>query len=187
MRTILFALAVLLLAGSAVADTCDDLWFTRNLIMDRQGYCFGTRLGQTIFDNGNCTGKSVRLNRRDKRLVQRIQAQESELGCRVNTGGTELHVPDMDFRWDIADLPVATDAESGCSGWQKAPTPLFMARDITSPIVARILPGDDVSYRHWTEGDWQYVVIHEGGWGSIKGAGWLIEPTDEASCRQWAG
>lgn len=186
MRPILF-LCALLLAAPAAAEPCDDLWFTRNLIMDRQGYCFGTRLGRTVFDNGNCTGKTVQLDGRNQNLVARIRAQEQNLDCKVNTGGTQLNVPDMDFRRDIADLPVAAEHESGCVGWQEPPTPLYRGRKIASPVVARIQPGDDVLYSHWDEGDWQYVIVHESGWGRVKGSGWLIDPTDEKSCRQWAG
>ena len=39
-------LCALLASPAAASDVCDDLWFTRNLIMDRAGYCFGSVLGR---------------------------------------------------------------------------------------------------------------------------------------------
>ena len=36
-------------------EICDDLWLTRNLIFDRAGYCFGSVLGKSVFDNEGCT------------------------------------------------------------------------------------------------------------------------------------
>ena len=155
--------------------------------MDRAGYCFGSTLGKAVFDNTGCAGKSVTLSTREQRLVQRLQDQEKLLECSVNTKGTKLYVPDLAFRWELRDLPVADEHESGCIGWQVAPTPLYAGRDISSPVVSTIRPGDDVLFSHWSEGDWNYVIIQEGGWGRVKGAGWLIDKTDESTCRQWAG
>ena len=44
-------LLVLLLIPAPVRalEICDDLWFTRNLLFSRAGYCFGSVLGQTVF------------------------------------------------------------------------------------------------------------------------------------------
>ena len=46
------AICAFVVAGPAAADErCHDLWFARNAIMDRAGYCFGSVLGQAVFDN----------------------------------------------------------------------------------------------------------------------------------------
>ncbi|EBA16598.1 hypothetical protein RSK20926_22774 [Roseobacter sp. SK209-2-6] len=59
-----FALSALPLSTTtAFADeSCNDLWFTRNAIINQAGFCFGSNLGQALFDNGDCIAKSVPLS-----------------------------------------------------------------------------------------------------------------------------
>lgn len=62
----------------AVADACDEMWFIRNLHFDRAGYCFGSTLGQNIFDNAGCTGKDVQLSSEAQKSIAFIKEME---GC----------------------------------------------------------------------------------------------------------
>lgn len=88
---------------------CDDLWFSRNQIMDRAGYCFSSRLGQSIFDNSDCTGTSVEVEvevePEDQLLLEAIREQEAYFECRVNTRRTRLEIEDVAFRLRLDDLP----------------------------------------------------------------------------------
>lgn len=74
MRLTLFAsLALPFLATTAQADgRCNDLWFTRNALINQAGYCFGSNLGQALFDNSDCQGKSVTLSPEAQRQVAQI-------------------------------------------------------------------------------------------------------------------
>ena len=112
LASILIALPLPALAD----DICHDLWFTRNLIMDRAGYCFGSILGKSTFDNGDCTGKSVALGTAATEMVARIQASEKELACKVDTGQPVLDLEDADFRRTLTDLPLRSPFESACIG-----------------------------------------------------------------------
>ena len=181
-------LCALLASPAAASDVCDDLWFTRNLIMDRAGYCFGSNLGQAVFDNGDCIGKSVTLNTRNQRLVNQIRAQEKLLECRVNTGQTRLDLDDVDTRRKLIDLPVRDEFESSCIGWQRDVEPLYAGHSENHPVVGRVEPGDNILWSHISEVEgWGYVTVTGPDWTAKKSAGWMQSPTDSTDCRQWAG
>jgi hypothetical protein len=72
------------LAAPASAQSCYDLWYERNEIFDRNGYCFSTDLGQETFDNSDCWTANPRLSRGEQRRVDQIKRQERRMGCRVN-------------------------------------------------------------------------------------------------------
>lgn len=188
-----FAMRILILLLSLVAtpalaaDPCDDLWFSRNLIMDRAGYCFGTALGKAIFDNADCTGKSVTLIREEQRQVDAILKQERAFGCKVDTSRRSMDLPDIAVRRRMVDQPVADEFESGCFGWLEVATPLFAARNTSGAIVGRIEPGDNLLYMHWPVDDWNYVTVWTDGMSTFKSGGWMRFRTTEESCRNWAG
>jgi len=185
MRAILILLAMA--ATPAVADDyCHDLWFTRNAIMDRAGYCFGSVLGQRAFDNGDCIGKTVTLSDADAAKVARIQAQEARGSCRVDTSQTTLYLSDLAIRRRLIDLPVRDDLESACIGWLGERLPLRAGHRQNAQVVGQIQPGDTISYSHLPEGGWTYVTTSTGDW-QIKSAGWLHFAAIEERCRQIAG
>ena len=62
--------------------TCDSLWFQRNLIFHRNGYCFGGKRGQEVFGNDGCHTKSPTLSADETTQMNQIKAAEKELGCR---------------------------------------------------------------------------------------------------------
>lgn len=174
-----------LIAQPAAADPCNDLWFTRNLIMDRAGYCFGSALGKSTFDNAGCKGKSVTLSRSDQKLVDQLRRAEKVLECKVKTSATRLTFGDKKWRWMMRDLPVATGFESGCFGWLDPATPLYVSRDRNAPVASTIQRGDNLLYAHEGTGGWEYVLILRND--AVVGAGWLGYKTNEKSCEGWAG
>ncbi len=95
-----FIIALFLPAAPATAEVwqygepeCNELWFARNLIMDRAGYCFGSPLGQALFDNRDCRGSDVSLSPAHKSQVRKIQSLEAQIRCKVNSGRVGLDVP----------------------------------------------------------------------------------------------
>ena len=62
------------------AGNCDQLWYARNSLYARAGYCFKTQRGIAAFGT-NCRPPYGELAGADKARVQQIQAQERSLGC----------------------------------------------------------------------------------------------------------
>jgi hypothetical protein len=180
-------LVCFLLAGPAAAQGwCDDLWFTRNLVMDRAGYCFGTPLGQAVFDNADCTGQRVALSPDESRLVNRILEVEERAACRVDTLRSAIDLEDAAIRRRLTDLPVRDQTESACIGWQGPDTPVLAGHDAAADVIARIEPGDVVLYQHIPEGGWSYVTIATQDF-QTKGGGWLDGSRTEPQCFEIAG
>ncbi|MFK7944076.1 MAG: DUF4453 domain-containing protein [Paracoccaceae bacterium] len=180
-------LVMVLGATPAMADICEDHWFTRNLIIDRAGYCFGSTLGKAVFDNSDCISKQVSLTPEAARQVAEIRAEEQRLQCKIDTSARTLDLEDMRIRRKLSDLPIRDEFESGCIGWQAGVTALYAGWDQTTTVVGRIQDGDDVLYSHAYREGWAYVTVRAPGWGALKSAGWLGRETSEKSCRQWAG
>lgn len=66
-------------------ENCQSLWYERNAIFARRGYCFSSAKGQAAFSNAGClTGASVNdlpLTQADRQQVKKLQAREKALGC----------------------------------------------------------------------------------------------------------
>ncbi len=99
-------------------ETCDDLWFTRNLIFDRAGHCFGSVLGKAVFDNEGCADGGITLTPEAANLVDRVRALEAELGCEVDTKQDFLAVPVLAQRKTLGDVRRAGQSGSACAGWK---------------------------------------------------------------------
>lgn len=69
---------------NAVADSCYDLWYERNLIYAEKGYCFKTDLARRTFSNFACRTDQPRFSPREQRRIDEIKAEERERGCNVN-------------------------------------------------------------------------------------------------------
>lgn len=173
-------------APIAFANGCHDLWFTRNLIMDRAGYCFGSVLGQAQFDNSDCVGKQVALAPYWQDLVRQIQGLEREWSCRVNTGQPVLELEDAWIRRQLVHLPLRDELGSGCLGWQGPQTPLYAGFDGVSPVIGQINAGQYVTFYHWPVGDWTYVTASGPDFVSVSG-GWMFGAVPQNYCAQWAG
>ncbi|ATG44010.1 YARHG domain protein/Domain protein of unknown function [Phaeobacter piscinae] len=181
------ALILLLLPLPALAqDGCDDLWFTRNLIMDRAGYCFGSTLGQSVFDNSDCLGKSVALDPHSNRQVQEIRGLEQFHGCKVNTKRRQLALNDTHLRRLLVDLPIRDEFESACLGWLGGPVPLYSGHSAGTARIGLIQPGDVIGYSHLPVGNWSYVTTHTSDW-RVKSGGWYDRSAAPEQCRDFAG
>ena len=189
-----FVLLLLAMAAPGVAsasDFCDDLWFTRNLVMDRAGYCFGSALGQAVFDNSNCTGKDVSLSPRDQAVVREVQRIEKQQGCSVDTSRRSLALDDIAFRRRLVDLPIIDELGlgSGCLGWRGGRQPLYAGHSADTQVLGWIEPGQYVGYFYGSEDspdDWFYVVVKTVNWERFVAAGWARTTSDE-ECDGWAG
>ncbi|GHF59990.1 DUF4453 domain-containing protein [Seohaeicola zhoushanensis] len=183
----LLALLLMLLPLPAFAiEGCEDVWFTRNLLMDRAGYCFTSPLGQAIFDNSDCTTQTVTLGEAAQSTIARIVSLEAEHGCRVDTNRTWLDMPDMAFRKVLTDLPIRMDGQWGCLGWTGPVTPLYYGYHEPLHPIGQLSPGDYVMFEHEAVGDWVYVVAQAPVWGAFRSAGWLYWP-GRTPCASEAG
>lgn len=189
---LIFPLLLSLLSTPVVAEVweygeaeCNELWFMRNLIMDRAGYCFGSALGQALYDNGDCRGKEVSLTAAQSRQVQKIQELERQIGCEVNTGGSRLDLPNMAALRRLKDMPLPDNGAWACIGWTGEVVPLYDGHGAGATVIGQIQPGDRVDYSYLGEGDWTVVTVARGGSGGPVVQGW-IGPV-RASCAQEAG
>ncbi len=66
--------------------SCDTLWYQRNEIFHRKGYCFSSARGRAAFSNANCipglAAGSIQLSAVERAKIAAIRAQESQMGCR---------------------------------------------------------------------------------------------------------
>lgn len=185
-----------LLAAPAAADVwdsdepaCNWLWFTRNLIMDRAGYCFGSPLGKALFDNADCRGTEVKLSARESRQLAKMQALERQANCAVNTNARRLDVPlDTRLLKQLRDLPVPQWGASGCR-WAGRPVPIYNGYTQGSDVIGEIHAGDALSFESQHEGNWTAVEIRQGGYDGPARMGWFDnrKHNPETGCTDWAG
>ncbi|MDJ0993507.1 MAG: DUF4453 domain-containing protein [Dinoroseobacter sp.] len=178
------------LPGTALAGYCEDLWFTRNAILDRAGICFGTPLGQAVFDNTGCTGSSVNLAPQFISLVNRINEAEALVPCRIDTSKTQLDLKDLAIRQRLVALPIPEERGQGygCVGWLGPAVSLLDNHDPQGQAVGRIDPGDTVYHFHLPVGDWSYVTTEAPGRVGLKSAGWIQRNWGTQNmCAQQAG
>lgn len=188
----LLILPLILMAAPLHAESgCEDIWFTRNLIMDRAGYCFGSPLGQAMFDNSDCIGKQVQPDPYFQPVITEILRLEREHGCRVDTSRRWLDIADIAYRRVLTDLPVRDEFESGCLGWTGPVTPLYTGHHEPFRELGQITPGDYVHFAYYSahgadRAGWTYVTVHQPVWGDLKSAGWLYWQ-GETPCADFAG
>jgi hypothetical protein len=188
MRRFIFAFALVMasMSGPALAlNVCDDLWFTRNLILDRAGYCFTSDLGQAIFDNADCVEGEVALAPRAEALVDLISADEDGLQCRVDDTRTSLDIPDIPTRMLMVDLPIATLYESACVGWLGDSLELRTARNDEAEVIGAAERGDALAFQFQDEGAWSFVEVL--GQDGLLGMGWAKVQIAEENCVAIAG
>ena len=183
----LFAIILLsVVAPFGAAQACEDLWFARNFIMDRAGYCFGSRLGQAVFDNSDCTSQQVRLDAADQATITQIRRKEAEFGCHIDTNQSWLNLKDINFRKVLTSNPIPDDFGWGCLGWIGPETPLYAGHQEPFHAIGRINPGDYVFFSHIGVFDWAYVTVSDPYSDAFKSAGWLYWP-GKKSCTAEAG
>jgi hypothetical protein len=86
-HTGLFAFALVLAASGGAAQaqeaaylSCGELWYKRNEIYARNGYCFETERAREAFGAG-CFPPYGRLTGWEKRRVRELQMWERRKGC----------------------------------------------------------------------------------------------------------
>lgn len=185
--SLLTCLSLLAFSSTAQADErCNDLWFTRNAIINQAGYCFGSNLGKALFDNSDCQGKSVTLSPEAQRQVAQIQEMEQQGQCRVKTSATTLDLQDLAQRRRLWHFPIWEDLESACLGWLSSSGTLRAGHDTNAPVIGRIQIGDTVRYGHLSWGDWSYAMVFDENW-NFKTAGWLDFNEADEACEAFAG
>lgn len=72
--------------GSQPQQTCDSLWFQRNTIFARNGYCFQSARGRRAFSNQGCragmTAGQTPLTPFERQEIQWLKSQETAQHCR---------------------------------------------------------------------------------------------------------
>lgn len=162
-----YAFLLAMLPSLAQADAfCDELWFTRNLIFDREGYCFGSALGQAVFDNADCTTSSPSLSANNAATVSHIKDSERWAECKTDTSRTTLDFPLAGWMRQLEDIPVRADGESGCIGHLGRPIPLYAGRVSDAAPILTLKHGDTIIWAHEDFGDWSYLTRPDGrgGW-----------------------
>ena len=190
---LVLSLAMALPATADVWDSpepvCNRLWYMRNLVMDRAGYCFGSALGEALFDNSDCVGGDIRLSPNDSRQVAKMKALEDQEGCRVNTKARTLDLfgenPAVLRR--LRDMPMPGWGSGGCT-WAGAPIPLFDGYSSGSVQIGQIRAGDRLSFEYESEGKWS-AVSTSGSKGEQDILGWFdhTKYNTERNCTDWAG
>ena len=144
-------LHITLWAQSAFAeDVCDDLWYSRNFHFDQAGYCFGSKLGKSVFDNANCKSKNVNLSKMLNHRINLMKKIETEWECKINTSQIRvLNIPHFNLRKNLDLQPISQGFESSCFGYtSEQQVPLYAAMSENSKILGYVRLGDDVIDAH---------------------------------------
>lgn len=179
--------AMLGLSSPSFGDTCDDLWFSRNMIFDQAGHCFSSDNAKRIFDNQNCTGAVSKLPKDQEARVSTLRGMEKELGCKVNSSSFTASFPDLKNRFRLKVQPVALDGEFACVGWKGPEKFLLNEPSLDGEKLGYVLVyGDVIGINHMNENfDWDYVTIFDAH--GFKAAGWTYGLDIETNCEMLAG
>ena len=181
-----FVLFLLLMpAPVAALEICDELWFARNLLFHRAGYCFGSELGQAVFDNTDCVEGAVELGPLGKEIVERVKAAEAEFECAVDIRQDFLAVPQQALRIAIVDIPFPVDAEIACVGWKGERLPLHTERREDAVVTGAARIGDTLLFQFEDVDGWSFVEVQQNG--IPAGAGWSQVEISEEHCTAVAG
>lgn len=184
MRWLILVLS--LVAGPVSAEICDELWYARNQIFDRAGYCFGSNLGQAVFDNIDCTTKSPALSAEAGESIALIKEIEEEFACKVDTKRTLIEVSLPYVLPFVTDTPIPHGYDGlGCLGWVGDPVTLFAAIGNQGEVLGSIEPGDTVNQKHISVGAWNFVTVSRDG--EDLAGGWTDVEFTEAVCSGLAG
>lgn len=183
------ALLVCLASPALGFEACDDLWFSRNQVFDRAGYCFSSPLGQAVFDNTGCTPGAV-PDAEGQALIDFVRAREAQLGCNVDTTRSTLDIDQLDLRLSLEPPLVAlSEYASGCLGWKGEPLALLAGPRDGAEMIGIAQPGDDITWEYEWMGEapgWSFVTIYRDG--TQAGLGWVwTEAVDQMLCTGLAG
>lgn len=181
--------AIILTAAPAkAAETCHDLWLSRNAIFNDAGYCFNSTLGKTLFDNSDCHTKSPVLSKSQRAKIARIKQYEKNFGCRVNTKRSTIAVDSLAIRLQLWDHPVADGFESTCIGViLNGQVTLYAGKDTASEVIGFFQDGDTIDFSHEPEGDWDFASGVSRNGERFEVLGWYRAPVTPETCRDYAG
>nr|WP_281356610.1 YARHG domain-containing protein [Sulfitobacter algicola] len=187
------------LYAANINQSCNELWFARNAMLDRGGYCFSSPLGQSIFNNEDCSTQSPSIGKAAREMIEEIRKDERDLGCSVDTNVTDAG-PFLRFMSERMQLdvqpPIPEDWQSqySCIDYQGEPISVYSAPDRSSQVLATINVDGDISFSHQfmlrdgtfdvlrpvrttNERVWQFITVFAEG-EAIGKTGWiLMSPT----------
>ena len=67
--------------GVAPSQSCEQLWYARNLIYHNRGFCFQSVRARAAFDTSQCTTRNPSLTSAEQGEVQRLLGLEKANGC----------------------------------------------------------------------------------------------------------
>jgi len=183
----ILAIAAICVGTSAYSNSaCDDLWFARNTIYDLHGYCFGSTLGKTVFNNEGCTTVDPELPTELEQRVQKLWSQADKMKCDPAQGRSKISVYNIESRKGMAHQPIASLTESACIGLKSNPIELYDAPMESSVKIGTVAVGDDVAWLHEDEDGWAFVTILKATDGSTPISGWSKKGT-APKCDTFAG
>jgi hypothetical protein len=193
-RRLLICLALLSLPTPAQAQNdpwCEELWLSRNTVLDRAGQCFDTALGRAVFDNADCSGAEVTLFPLDAEIVRRLEEMEAGAGCAIDTSVTEISPANLATQRRLGELwtvPVRGDSEHGCMGYRGPIRALHAGMSEATTVLGHLEPGQTFGFVHQPmPPDWEYIRVSDEH-GVFVTHGWVrgLEMTDEL-CAFMAG
>ena len=192
LKPIVVALAALVGGPAAAQSFCTEAWVVRNMIFDRLGHCFSSRMGQMLFDNSNCTMSGPTPPPGLAQDVARIREGERFVGCRIDTSQPpsaamyELHAQYA----RLIDLPVPDHLGGyACWGYRGPDFRLLSGASMSAPEVGIARTGQSVLLGHWGGPDgWTYGTIVTGPAGEVLTEGWFAGvDLSAANCDLTAG
>lgn len=184
MRALIFVFA-LVGTPAAALEYCEELWFARNMMFHKAGYCFGSNLGKAVYGNFNCVGKDVSLSEEDNAFLGLVRKAEAAENCRIDTKAGSLSVSLPEDRKALEQQPFPSLFESSCLGWKGDPLPLHIARDQTSSALGQVSTGDALLFQYEDVDGWSFVEVMQAG--EVTNVGWTKVNINEDVCTLIAG
>lgn len=189
MRSLLLMVAICVAPLAASAQNfgfCETAWVTRNMIFDRAGYCFGSALGQSLFDNSNCTTNTASAPPAYLDIISWVRGDEERIGCQINTSQgawpsiQAVHAYYNQF-WTVA---VPMDGGFGCLGYRGPAVPVYAGAATTTPVLGELSAGLYYFETHYGVDGWSFITVATSGGQDIV-TGWARGYTSD--CDQQAG
>lgn len=194
-RQLMILAAILCAASPAMADRddpwCQQIWLSRNTVMDRAGQCFSTPLGQAVFDNSDCVAGDRPLSPLDQATVSRLRDLEETYDCAVDTSANRLDPSVLEWRARLMELwtiPIRADTEHGCVGYTGPAMDLHAGMSRDTSVIGRLEPGQNFGFSHEPmPGGWEYITVTDADFGRVA-HGWVqgIEMNEDV-CSLMAG
>lgn len=148
-----------------IEPTCEELWFSRNSMLNDAGYCFSSPLGRSLFDNSDCTTKSPQVSPEVAEQIARIQRLELEAPyvtdgvCNVDTNRTSLsNLRHLKLRRRLTFQPSTDGSSSACIGYRGEQVDLYAAPHQNAEVLGQIPLGASVSSSHLPWEDWNFTI-----------------------------